>query len=236
MPMYAHMERPVTVLVDSEPVFAVVQSQELEGGVFDTASVVTQITAVEHKGFKYQLRTPRRAMYLPSRKRFEVHGFSPFFIGRGDSEKSARDDWAVAVHAEFQRLLGMRFFEMEDVDRMRWDALSTLIDVPAYRNSQPVVVQEFGRITKARPYPEQITWDSGARDNVSIADVNSADFVTYKVGQPVKALVSRDPRTFKLLKIMHIERVSPPHRLSAQQEKELLQRLGSAGKLKESEW
>ena len=49
--------------------------------------------------------------FLPGRREYLVAGFSPTFVGRGDTEAHASLDWTNAVHAAFQELLHKRPFE-----------------------------------------------------------------------------------------------------------------------------
>lgn len=104
------------------------------------------------------------------------------------------------------------------------------------RNQTPIQVRQFGKITQARPYPQQIQWESGEREAISLDQVDSPDFVTFKPGQPFEAIVARDPLNFRLLRIVHVERRSMPARLSAVEEAQLLESIGSSQNLPAAGW
>jgi len=184
----------------------------------------------------YPLRRSLQATFIPGRGDHLVDGFSPTFVGHGETQAEASQDWRIAVHAAFQELLHKRPFEMTDQDRREWNVLSEQIDVTAYRNRMPVSIRQFGRVSKARPYPQEITWEDGSRDKVPLDLVDSPDFVTYKPGQPLEAVVERDPLTFQMLRIVHVERRRRPSRLAADQERVLLEAVGSASQLEEVSW
>ena len=97
-------------------------------------------------------------------------------------------------------------------------------------------MRQFGRICKARPYPQQIRWENGERETITIDQVASPDFITFKPGQPIEAIVARDPVSFSLLRIVHIERRSEPSRLSLSEETELLESIGSTVTLPSGGW
>jgi len=184
----------------------------------------------------YPLRRSLQATYIPGQGDFLVDGFSPAFIGHGETQGEAHLDWTNAVHAAFQELLHKRPFEMTDQDRRKWNVLSEQIDVTAYRNRMPISIRQFGRVSKARPYPQEITWEDGSKDKIQLNMVGSPDFVTYKPGQPLEALVERDPLTFQMLRIVHVERRRRPSRLPADQEQAILETIGSASQLEEVSW
>ncbi len=204
--------------------------------VFTSDAIRSTFSELCVAGMRYPLRAPSRASYIPVAGEFLVEGFSPLFVGRGASQEEARENWLLAVHASFQELLHKRPFEMTADDRRTWSVLSSRIDVAVYRNQTPIQVRQFGRISKARPYPQQIRWESGEREAIRIDQVASPDFITFKAGQPFEAVVARDPVDFQLLRIVHIERRSEPTRLPADQEAKLLESIGSATTLPAAGW
>ncbi len=204
--------------------------------VFSSDAIRSTLSELRIGGSLYPLRDPSRALYIPVAGEFLVEGFSPLFVGQGDSQKDARENWLLAVHASFQELLHKRPFEMSDEDRRTWSVLSSRIDVAVYRNQTPIQVRQFGRINKARPYPQQIRWESGQCESIRIHQVDSPAFITFKAGQPFEAVVARDPVDFSLLRIVHIERRSMPERISATDETELLQSIGSSATLTTTGW
>lgn len=186
-------------------------------------------------GVNYPLRRPCLTTFVPGAKEFFVEGFSPLFVGHGTTPKAAREDWLLTVHAAFQELSSLRPFEMTPRDELRWKVLSSRIDVTVYRNQTPIQIRQFGIVSKARPHPVQVQWENGQREAIRLKQV-SPEFVTYKAGQPFEAIVSRDPLTFQLLRIVHIERRPTPARLSNAEEAELLASIGSSKILPVAEW
>lgn len=198
-----------------------------------THSVLNDVSVAD---VVYPLRRPCTARFIPSVGEFSVDGFSPTFVGRGATLEEARKAWLLDVHAGFQDLLHKRPFEMTVEDHHRWDVLSSRIDVAVYRNRTPIQVRQFGKITCTRPYPQQIQWENGERESISIEQVASPDFIMFKSGQPIEAIVARDPVDFRLLRIVHVERRSTPSRLSAAEEAELLKSIGSTRSLPAADW
>jgi hypothetical protein len=203
---------------------------------FESDAIRLTLNDIHVAGVAYPLRRPCTANYIPGVGEFLVEGFSPAFVGRGATLEEARKDWLLAVHAGFQELLPMRPFEMTPSDMGRWNVLSSRIDVTVYRNQTPIQVRQFGKITQARPYPQQIQWENGEREAISEDQVDSPDFITFKPGQPIEAIVARDPLNFRLLRIVHVERRSTPARLSAAEEAELLESIGSSQNLPAAGW
>lgn len=203
---------------------------------FESDAIRLTFNELQVASVRYPLRRACSARFIPGYGEFLVEGFSPMFVGQGPTPDDAFQNWLHKVHARFQELLHKRPFEMTSDDRRAWSVLSSKIDVAVYRNQTPVKVREFGRIRKARPYPQQIRWDNGAQESIRIDQVDSPDFITYKAGQPFEAVVARDPLDFRLLKIVHIERRSQPSRISAAEEAELLESIGSSTTLSDAGW
>lgn len=206
------------------------------GQFFESDMVRFTLNDLRIAGVVYPLRRPCTASYIPGAGDFLVAGFSPMFVGRGTTLEEARKDWLLAVHVGFQELLHMRPFEMTPSDARRWNVLSSRIDVTVYRNQTPIQVRQFGKITQARPYPQQIQWENGDREAIRVDQVDSPDFVTFKPGQPIEAIVARDPLDSRLLRIVHVERRSKPSRLSASEETALLESIGSSKTLPAAGW
>ncbi|MGE0375079.1 MAG: hypothetical protein AB7I48_10205 [Planctomycetaceae bacterium] len=205
--------------------------------VFTSDAIRSTLSELCVAGMRYPLRAPSRTSYIPVAGEFLVEGFSPLFVGRGTSQEEARENWLLAVHASFQELLHKRPFEMTADDRLTWSVLSSRIDVAVYRNQTPIQVRQFGRVRfGTKPYPSRIEWEDGSRDAIKIDQVAAPDFVTFKPGQPIEAVVARDPVDFHLLRIVHVERRSEPARLSADEEAELLESIGSATTLPVAGW
>ncbi len=126
-----------------------------------------------------------------------------------------------------QDLLVKRPFEMSSRDRLLWDSLNEYIDTTVYRNTTLVSIRQFGIVKRARPYPEELLWENGTTERVSLQQVASPDFVNYKPGQPFEAVVLRNPITFELIRIVHIDRCRSARRLAKLEESILLDEVGS---------
>jgi hypothetical protein len=121
----------------------------------------------------YHLRQPAQGVFAPSPTgtvggEFVVEGFDRAIIGSGSKPDDAYNDWVTKFHTTFQRLFVMRPFEMNDADGHVWGLIEGLIDVERYRASQPLVVRQVGKVSRARPYPQVITWEDGTRERVHL--------------------------------------------------------------------
>jgi hypothetical protein len=165
----------------------------------------------------YRLRRPVQGFCVPVEGvpwEFWVEGFSPLFVGRGAHPESAYGDWRDQVHEAFQELYGKRPFEMTTDERDRWDVLEDLIDVVGYQNETPVRVRQIGQVTQARPLPRQITWVDGAKENNIELALMPGEFAAYKPGQWFEAVVERDPLTWRLRRVLHVQRTPSVNPLS----------------------
>lgn len=204
---------------------------EMDAGVLES-----KLDAISVGATKYPLRRPLNAIFIPGQGELVVEGLSPLFFGNGDTEEIAMRDLQEAIHLKFQELIAKRPFEMSDTEAQMWEILTDLIDVTVYRNTTLLRQRAFGRVLEARPTPQRVEWDGGQREAISLDQVDAPDFVTYKPGQPFEAVVLRDPVTFKLARIVHVERKSEPSRMTPSEEAELLEEIGSSKQLEETEW
>lgn len=234
MPFSAVIDRPAACISAYSP------ATEVYGtplrGWFQTDAVRSVLNEIRIGRVTYPLRHPCTTDYIPVLGDFLVEGFSPTFVGHGATPDEAQQNWALAVHAAFQDLQHKRPFEMTSDETEIWSTLVSGIDVTVYRNQTPIQIRQFGKIGRTRPYPEQILWEDGSADTIALAQVDSVDFITYKSGQPLEAVVARDPVTFQLLRILYIHRRSTDTRLPAQEEAELLNAIGSAKALPSADW
>jgi hypothetical protein len=235
MPLFASIDRPAASISVSA---SVMDAQELPfHNYFETDAMRSVLNEIRVASVLYHLRQPCVTDFIPVIGEFLVEGFSPTFVGHGATLAKAREDWALEVHAAFQELQYKRPFEMTLDDIKRWSVLSARIDVTVFRNNMPLHVREFGRIERARrSYPEMICWEDGSKESITLDQVDSPDFVTYKVGQPIEAVVARDPLTFKLIRIVDVRRRSSASRLQHNEEAQLLQDIGSAKNLPAAGW
>ena len=235
MPLLAVIDHPIVSMVASFPATEVARELPFRN-YFQTDAVRSILNEICVAGVVYPLRQPSATDYIPVVGEFLVEGFSPTFIGKGKTPNEAWQDWALSVHAAFQELQYKRPFEMTAEEQAFWSVIESRIDVTVYRNHTPLHVRQFGKIGRARPYPEQIVWDNGTADEVALHQVDSPDFITFKPGQPLEALVARDPVTFQLLRILHIQRRPPAVRLPAGEEAEFLASIGSTKTLAATGW
>lgn len=188
---------------------------------------LVQITDIAVGTINYPLRQELRGNYVRAMQVLTVNGVSPLILGEGKSSEEAKTDFCLKVHAAIQELIHKRPFEMTDRDRILWETLNEIIDTTVYRNTTPITVRQFGRIRRARPYPDEVTWENGSNERLNVTDVADPDYVNYKPGQPFEAVVERDPLSFKLIRVLHIERRRSPRRLSSTDEAEMLDESGS---------
>ncbi len=205
--------------------------------IFASDAIHSSLSELRIAGVSYPLQKPVQSRYIPVAGEFLVEGFSPQFIGRGATYNEAKRDWLISVHSACQDLMTKRPFEMSANDLQKWKVISSRIDVPTYRNQTPIQTHQFGRVRwDVRPYPSKIHWESGEIESISLDQVNCPDFVTYKPNQPVEAVVERDPLSFRLIRIVSIERRPEPSRLSKKDEAMLLDSIGSSSTLPKTDW
>lgn len=158
---------------------------------------------------RYPLKRILGATYLRSREEFLVEGLSPEIVGHGSSAEDARNDFCLKFHSLFQDLIYKRPFEMTATDSAVWNKIRSVVDVTVYRNRTPLVSEQYGVVGYGKTSrPCKIKWDNGFTEDVDIRKVNSPDFVRYLPGQPVKAIVRRNPITRELIDIPYIQRVA----------------------------
>jgi hypothetical protein len=203
--------------------------------VFDTGRV--ELTELRVGSIVYPLRHELTGRYVRALEELFVQGVSPVFVGKGASEREAIDDFSLQVHADFQELLYKRPFEMDADEVSRCRTLNEIIDVTVYRNLTPVVVRQFGEVRfGSLPYPSQIRWDNGFTESVHPRQVNSADFITFKPGQPIEAVVVRKPLTRELIQVAHITRARRLRTPNEIAKAGLAERIGTSADLPDADW
>lgn len=236
MPLFVSIDRPAAYI--SVHASAMDYAQEIPfRHYFESDAMRSMLTEIRVAGVIYPLRQSCASDFIPVIGDFLVEGFSPTFVGHGATYSEARDDWALSVHAAFQELQYKRPFEMTAEDSEKWSLLSSRIDVTVFRNQIPIRVREYGRIERSRhSYPDMIRWENGTKEAITLGQVDSPNFVTYKVGQPIEAVVARDPVNFRLIQIVYVQRRSEATRLPSKEETELLQTIGSTKNLPSAGW
>ena len=137
--------------------------------------------------------------------RFEcfTEEFGSAIIGYGMIGSEALQDWKDQFHFRFQELHQMLSFEMSHEQMQLWGKIESLVDLTVYRNEQPVVMTQIGRITKMRPRPTLIQWINGEREDVPPTQFIPPEFISYKIGQFFEAVVERDFQTGHIRRIVH---------------------------------
>jgi hypothetical protein len=235
MPLVSCFDTPAYVI--SSKSFISDNAKALAGmDFFESDAINSMVDEIRIGNVVYPLRKSLTATFIPGKGEFLVDGFSPIFVGHGDTQQRARRNFHDEVHMTFQDLIAKRPFEMSERERRDWVILNDQIDVTLYRNNTPIHVTQYGWVSKVRPYPVQVTWENGSKESISLEIVESPDFVTYKAGQPFEAVVARDPISFALLRIVHVERRARASRLTSEAEIELLASIGSSDNLEEVDW
>jgi hypothetical protein len=236
MPLFVSIDRPVAYI--SAHASAMDYAEEIPfRNYFESDAMRSMLNEIRVAGVIYPLRQSCATDFIPVIGDFLVEGFSPTFVGHGTTPAEARENWALLVHATFQELQYKRPFEMTQEDIKRWSVLSSKIDITVFRNNVPIHVREFGKIVSRRlSYPNKLQWENGIKEDITLDQVDSPDFVTYKEGQPIEAVVARDPLTFKLIRIIDVRRRSSVSRLKVNEEAQLLNDIGSAENLPADGW
>ena len=129
--------------------------------------------------------------------------FSDYIIGSGNSLASALANWKQKFHDEFQRLFGLRPFELPVEDRNRLKTFKKYIDLRSHRDRTPMTIRRYGTILEtANGRPTRIEWESGQIDVIA-PDSAPIDFLNYKQGQKFCAVSEVDFNTYDLRKILN---------------------------------
>lgn len=128
--------------------------------------------------------------------------------GKGNTFVSAQEDFKNQLHTIFQRLYRKRPFEMNENEKRQWQRLINIIDVPLYRATTPIVVQEIGQISYGRiSRPYRIKWLTGSNYIIDTGKV-PPELMSLRTGQYIEAIVKRDPVTHREIEINSIKPIS----------------------------
>jgi serine/threonine protein kinase/DNA-directed RNA polymerase specialized sigma24 family protein len=130
-------------------------------------------------------------------------------VGCGPSTEAAHENWKGRLHVGFQELSRKRPFEMSTDESELWAKLARLIDLDAYADSRPYVFRETGRLSKVWPTSAEVTWWGSDQSESAAFSRMPAEFAAYKPGQWFEAIVERDRRSRKLLRVRYIEPIEP---------------------------
>ncbi|MEM9411308.1 MAG: hypothetical protein AAGA30_09360 [Planctomycetota bacterium] len=152
----------------------------------------------------YALKRPLEAIFEPAfvnaEGRFFVSELASLVIGRGNDLNSAKKDWELQIDAHIQKLLSKQDFERTDEDDKAWEQLNRFFNLPELKYSTPFDVRIYGKLVKVRGHQRFIKWIDGTKSKFDRNRI-PADMVSFEIGQPFEAVVKRDPRTWKILKI-----------------------------------
>ncbi len=134
---------------------------------FETS--VCWMSEVSFGTFVYPAKSPLRGYFIRAKAEFVVDGLSPDFVGAGEDVDTAREDFCKKMHAGIQELIYKRPFELNDVELERWRKINDAIDITVFKNSTPLVVQQYGIVSHGmRSYPCKIKWDNGYTESIDL--------------------------------------------------------------------
>ena len=231
MPFYV-TDHPNTSTIVAVADFSIVNNPKLSNRAVAVDYRATVVPQVNVGGVSYPLRRMFVGRYYRYLEQLIVDGVSPLIVGLGASENIAKEDFCLQIHGVIQDLLGKRPFELSNQDTQLLAIIDRFVDLTVFRNTQPIQIRQYGRVSKARPYPEEIEWENGTRDFVPVSVVLTPEYVTYKPGQPIEAIVERDPMTFRLQRIVHINKCKASRIRSNSEEQEFMMSIGSSSTAK----
>ena len=177
-----------------------------QGSVFESSRY--ELSEIEYGFAKYPLRKLIRGTYLRAREEFLVEVLGPEIVGHGTTAEEAGEDFSLKFHALFQDLIYKRPFEMSAEETALWNKIKSIVDVTVYRNRTPLVVEQYGVVSYGQlSRPCKIKWNNGLTEYVDVRKVHDADYVRYRPGQPIKAIVRRNPVTRELIDIPNVHKI-----------------------------
>ena len=182
---------------------------------------------------KYPLWRPLTGRWLPA-PRVDGVGFSfqvdgvPEIIGYGTTVAKALSDFSEQFHTRLQQLVVMRPFEMDELERSRWDALCELVDIESYRLSLPLHTIEYGKVLANQPRRWMVQWEASRSPTSVDLETFPDDFASYRVGQPFMAIVIREQRTMGIERVLRVTKVSLPATRSRAEDDEFAASLPSS--------
>ena len=133
-------------------------------------------------------------------------------VGRGTTSSKAISDWQKRFRTIVQRFLEMRPFEMTAEDRETWTLLQSVVDVPQYRATKPIVGRQIGRVAKARGWPHGkavvVRWEDGEQETVDAYKFDEVFFAFFR-DSPLKRSSPAIRRRSRSSAPMRYERCPP---------------------------
>jgi hypothetical protein len=174
------------------------------------SSMLTQpIDCVQVGETRYQFVRPVQLSWLPTARGWTCHIIGLIgYVGQGDTPEQAFDELKLRIHTDFQILLRKRPFEMDEVQRLNWIQLTSVIDLLYYRTTTPITTREIGQVSFGRiSRPYRIKWISSQNYLIDVEKV-PGELMSCAPGQWVEADITRDPVNHRILAIESIRKIS----------------------------
>ncbi len=143
------------------------------------------------------------------------------FIGRGKTLKLARQDWESQVDYAIQHLLSLQDFERTPTWQTVWKVLGKCFDLNEIRYSIPLKVRSIGTLEGIRGHRYKIRWLDGRKSKLNRKEI-PCEMVSLRPGQVFEAVLVRDARSWRILKILSAFATGPIASLSKEDATNLL--------------
>ena len=224
---------------------AVVQSAETSvdlsenllglSSAFETA--VCHMSSVQFGQVRYPLRGLLKCYFIRAKEEFVAEGLSPEFVGKGSTLERAQDDFCENLHAGIQSLIYRRPFELSSVESELWRKLETVVDITVFKNRTPIVLQQYGVVMHGHlDRPCKIRWDNGYTEDIDLRRVGSPDFINFETGQPIFAVVRRNPISREIIDIPVVKRTNPLPAVQEMKESGFKDAVLNSPSFPESDW
>ena len=211
------------------------ESRLTQGSAFESSR--HELSDIQFGNSTYPLKRTLTGSYLRAKEEFLVDGLSPDFVGKGSTASEAYEDFCLQFHAGVQGLIYKRPFEMTDEDASLWTKINNVADITVFKNRTPLVVEQYGVVSHdQRSYPCKIKWDNGFTETIDLRQVLKPDFVSYRPGQPIKAIVRRNPITREIIDIPFIEMLALLPSVAEMQESGFVDQVLNGDSFPEAEW
>jgi hypothetical protein len=166
------------------------------------------LTELDCGSTHYPLRRPLLASHLASSPSCTlVEGFSPIFTQLGETPAETRKNFLLLVHGLFQKYCRTRPFNRDEQQERLWRLLCRFIDVPAYREQQPLRLFRVGQIL-ARPTADEclVKWEEDEEEETIRVGPGwtPEGFGALPLQARFEAEVDLDRRTQKVRKVVTV--------------------------------
>ena len=235
MPIFYAPTDQIVVVAAADRCIGQAESRLTQGSAFESSR--HELSDIQFGSSTYPLKRTLTGTYLRAKEEFLVDGLSPDFVGKGSTASEAYEDFCLQFHVGVQGLIYKRPFEMTDEDASIWAKINSVVDMTVFKNRSPLLVEQYGVVGHGqRSYPCKIKWDNGFTEAIDLRQVLKSDFVSYRPGQPIKAIVRRNPITRELIDIPFIETVASLPSVSEMQESGFVDQVLNAEPFPETEW